>query len=148
MLLTWKLNDDGTISVPAIVDGAGDEAIEVVLRRPTVGEYWRLKERLELITDERAEESWRIQDEVAVWNEKVDERGQLTREAILAIRKLNREFNTKIQSGAASWVVDVIKLLGGAVVELESLPSEMVSLDTAALWTRHWETRPTPPGVL
>lgn len=148
MLLTWKLNDDGTISVPAVVKDAGAEQIEVVLRRPTVGEYWRLKERLELITDERAEESWRIRDEVSAWNEKVDEQGQLTREAVLAIRRLNREFNTKVQSGAASWVVDVIKLLGGAEVELESLPSEMVSADTAALWTRHWETRPTLPGVL
>ena len=138
------LNDDGTATVQLV-------AVEVVLRRPSIGEYRQLRESIEklaavhdeLVTTAGAEnEEYRLA--------LLERPAEFDRDEWAAKEQRSRDNLRRVQDSAdqlrLEWFVEVVHVLGGEDADPET---DVTSLVYDARWPaelqRHWRSSPFSP---
>ena len=138
-----KFEPDGTAVVSLYVG-------EVVLRRPRLTEFVKLRESLEAMQDKAMPVALRLQ-EAADWARSLGAEARSTDETqarLIAMREdtaIARDMGEEIR---VSWLLEVIQTLAHEViVEKGDLPPDILDGTWPTDLIEHWKTRPTHPGA-
>lgn len=147
----WEFHRNGTAT-------AHVDHVRYRLRRPKAGEYRRLRESLEEVTDAISDRAVELQARAAEIGKRAEE-GQKAAEESGGVylpssedraleRKLVREFRDEREAAYGDWMGEVFGLLcDQAVPAQDDLPVWWTAEATATALFRHWQTVPPARGV-
>lgn len=140
------LNPDGTTTVHLL-----DR--KVTLRRPTLGEFRKMREGLEAEQDAHQPRSSALQAESAAVNStdatKVEDEDAL-RERLEALRIETREVIRLAEEIRERFFTNMVTTLGkdGDNITEAEYPPQVIEANWIAEVIQHWRSRPTDPGVI
>ena len=140
-MFTFK--DDGTVEVKLA-------SKTVTLRRPTMGEYRKLREAMETAQDDVARRANALQDEVQEVNKLGADVDPTEVEARLqAMRIHTREVRDAGEATRIEWLTMILATLDrkGEEPNPDDYPPEVLDRVWIAPLIDHWRARPTDPGA-
>lgn len=140
----FKLNDDGTVEVQLA-------SKRVTLRRPTMGEYRKLREAMETAQDDVAARANALNTEVLEVNQLgADVTPEEVEARLQAMRVHTREVRDAGEATRIDWFGMILATLNKKPdddVSVDDYPPEVLDKGWIAPLIDHWRSRPTDPGA-
>lgn len=136
----FELHKNGTVTVFMNEERA-------VLRRPKVGEFRLLREKLEQAADEQGELALQIDADTAEQRERMTAKTDSQEDRRFVIKR-QRELRDVADRGYVDWMAEALQLLGsGVAVNGDDLPQWMATSGAVTQLVKHWQAVPSPRGV-
>lgn len=121
------------------------------LRRPRMGEYRKLKEKLEEVSDSIAEKTATLREQAPTLSSETGAQLNLSHEDRLLQRNLNRELTRFVEEQYREWYLMVLETLCSTyttdAVADDDLPVWFSTSDVCVALIRHWQSVPSLPGA-